>query len=133
MQPTSITVRGFRDMPEATRRAVLAMATALTDFIRSPKWWVSWYAHKSALPGGDVGFEIHTPWWISGQTWGPDGSQDIICAAVAAPTAEDAKAYILASHDDPPDDLAWRFVEPRPADWQPFCDRFPRADWMRWI
>jgi len=25
-----------------------------------------------------------------------------------------------------------RFVTQKPADWSPFSDRFPRADWMQW-
>lgn len=90
----------------------------------STRWWVSWY---SSGP-----FEYHGPWWITGQEIG-GAARRTICGAVLAPSADDAKAVIYAAHDEPrPTIVDWRFTDPRDADWVPFGERFPRADWMRW-
>lgn len=124
--PVTISVHGWDDMPDVTQKAIAAMAIAVRDFLESPKWWVGWEA-------ADMAFEIHTPWWISGYACYDDENLPTICAAVAAETEEDAKAYIIASHDTPPDDLQWRFCEERRKDWQPFSSRFPRGDWMKWL
>jgi hypothetical protein len=88
---------------------------------------VSWYAHPK------VGWEYHGPWWVSGrrpidEDW---TMQDMCCAAVVAECEEAAKQVIVDSHDEPVE-LEWRFVEARGDAWEPFCDRFPRAGWMRW-
>lgn len=94
----------------------------MTEF---KSFWLSWYC-----PGYLMGmFELHSPWWISGSTM--DGAWTI-CAAVRAANEDAAKAVILASYDDPPDTLKWRFVEEQRQEWSPFCDRFTRADWMQW-
>lgn len=90
-----------------------------------PKWWISWY--DTGVP-----FTLETPWWISGYVVWPD-EQATICAAVAAPDAEAAMKIIRDAHDTAPGTIQWRFVDERPVDWQPFTDRFPRADWMKWI
>ena len=84
-------------------------------------FWVSWYAH--AVP-----FEWNGPWWISGCRG--DGV-DTICAAVMATSEEDARQKIVKAHDKPVE-LEWRFSNEQAADWMPFCERFPGADWMRW-
>jgi hypothetical protein len=89
------------------------------------RWWVSWYATKSAGP-----FTLHTPWWESG--WRMSDDAGTVVAAVLAPTEDAAKEVVLAAHDARPAALEWRFVNSRPADWTPFCDRFQRANWMRW-
>lgn len=85
-------------------------------------YWVSFVMHER------ISFELHTPWWRSGYT--PDG-EPIICAAVLAYDEDDAKRAVVAAHDSHVI-LDWRFVEERPLGWSPFCDRFRRADWMKW-
>ena len=94
-------------------------------------WWVSWYEHGSRKNGdfeSGVAFELHTPWWISGERL--DG-QTTIVAAVKARNEAEAKRVVLRAHDKPVR-LNWRFVNARPDDWSPFCDRFTRAKWMQW-
>lgn len=92
------------------------------------RWWVSWW-HLCGL--GE--FELTSPWWISGFRDSGDGSDaDSICAAVLAATPDAAREVVLSSYDVRPAALGWRFVEQMPADWSPFCDRFPQADWMGW-
>jgi len=118
----TIQAHGWDDMPKATQKALITMAHAVVDFAESPKWWISWEAT-------DLAFEIHTPWWTSGVS----DNADMICAAVFAETEEDAKRYVINSHDNPPSDLKWRFCFEKPKDWQPFSGRFPRRDWMKWI
>ncbi len=87
------------------------------------RYWVSWY--------GDNGiFELHSPWWISGQRCSDDAYT--FCAAVIADSEEAAQAVIVDAHDDKSIELEWRFCEPRAEDWSPFCDRFQRRDWMVW-
>lgn len=88
-------------------------------------YWISWIG-----PVG--GFELHWPWWISGYRLGDEEDTPTICAAVKAKNENAAKEVILASHDDKPKDIEWRFCNERPDGWEPFCDRFPRADWMQW-
>jgi len=93
--------------------------------ISEPKpYWVSFESYLR-------GFEYHGPWWISGET--EDGAK-LVCAAVMATDEEDARHTIYASFDEPHyEGPNWfRFVEVRPASWNPFGDRFPKADWMKW-
>jgi hypothetical protein len=89
------------------------------------KYWISWYC-----PFGRMGkFELHSPWWVSGE------SEDAftICAAVQAKNEPEAKQIIRQCHDEPrPNTIHWRFCDQRAEDWSPFCDRFPRASWMKW-
>lgn len=92
------------------------------------RWWVSWYGAKG------VAFTLHTPWWISGYRCDSEDGEDdtpTICAAVIAESEEAAKRLIVGSHDSPVK-LKWRFVNVRPSCWSPFCERFPKADWMQW-
>lgn len=87
------------------------------------RFWLSWY-------GGDVEFELDTPWWTSG--WRCDDNAPTIVAAVIAPDAEAAKALVVAAHRAPVE-LEWRFCDEQPAGWHPFGNtRFPRLPWMRW-
>jgi hypothetical protein len=86
-------------------------------------YWVSWYADE------DVAFTLNTPWWCTG--WRCADGAATVCAAVKAMNEYDAKDVIVAAHDDLVS-LEWRFVNERPDEWSPFCDRFPRADWMVW-
>ena len=90
-------------------------------------FWVSWNQRKEYSE-----FTLDTPWWVSG--WSIDDSYSTICAAVRAESEDRAKELVLSAFDQRPieDRFEWRFVEERPEDWQPFGDRFPRADWMKW-
>jgi len=91
-------------------------------------WWISWW-YK--LPRkGPWTFELHSPWWCSGGR-SSDGMKSI-CAAVQAPDEAAALEIIYAAYDKRPRDIDFRFVEARPNDWSPFCERFPHADWMQW-
>ena len=88
-------------------------------------YWVSWYD----LHYGK--WELHSPWWVSGERL-HDGAQTI-CAAIRAPSPDAAMIMIEQAHDEPrPLPLEFRFVDERPDDWSPFCDRFQRAAWMKW-
>lgn len=87
-------------------------------------YWLSWWMKEA-----DGAFELHSPWWISGER--PDGSRPVV-AAVRAESEEAAKEAVMAAYDRRPAALEWRFCEPRPADWSPFGSRFPRAGWMQW-
>lgn len=87
-------------------------------------YWLSWWWAP------DIGeFELHSPWWISGQRL--DGARSVV-AAIRAPDEAAAKQVVMESHEAPPASIEWRFCERRPEDWAPFCDRLPRADWMQW-
>lgn len=88
-------------------------------------FWISWYSPNEP-------FTLHSPWWISGCTEDSDGEQfDIICAAVKADSEEDAKELIRACYDEY-QDINFRFASLKSDDWVPFCDRFPKGDWMEW-
>lgn len=88
------------------------------------RFWISWYE-----PDGS-GFELHAPWWISGFRCNDDANT--ICAAVIARDEDAAKGVICDAHDDPDGHIEWRFCTEKGDDWEPFCERFPRADWMQW-
>jgi hypothetical protein len=88
------------------------------------RWWVSWWCPDD-LYGT---FELHSPWWVSGER---DGARSI-CAAVMADSEYGAKAIIAKSHDDDPGDIEWRCCDERTDDWEPFNTRFRRAAWMQW-
>jgi hypothetical protein len=90
-------------------------------------FWISWN-HRESYGA----FTLETPWWVSGRAG--DDSYDIICAAVCAADENEAREQILRTYDKRPTTrhFVWRFASERPRDWQPFCDRFPKADWMKW-
>lgn len=88
------------------------------------RWWVSWW-HKPSM--GD--FELHSPWWVSGFD---EGGSESVCAAIIADSERSARRMILAAYDKKPRSIEFRFCNARPGDWNPFCGRFPRADWMQW-
>lgn len=92
-------------------------------------YWVSWYSV------GDFTYE--GPWWISGKACQllADGSIkdiDMLVAAVMATSEENAKQIIVDAHADKAAKIEWRFVNEKAADWDPFCSRFERQDWMQW-
>ena len=78
-------------------------------------------------------FEYHGPWWVSGYGFDAEGNeQPCVCMAVVAADEDAARKVALDSFDEPPTIVEWRFCSDRAADWDPFCDRFERAQWMRW-
>ena len=94
-------------------------------------YWVSWYCPNDLMGK----FELHSPWWVSGETMEDDDGKFsfTICAAVQAPDEDGAKRLIEMAHDEPrPRNLEWRFVTEKPRDWSPGSGRFPLADWMKW-
>lgn len=99
--------------------------TIVTPPQTARRWWLSWYHDRTR------GFELTSPWWTS-PWWISREGFDIICAAVVAASRHAAEEIILSAYDDRPDGLRWRFAEEQAANWSPFGDRFPRADWMRW-
>lgn len=129
--PTFIHTDGI--YPRDLCLACLAMREAAVDqsikrehaAMDGRRFWVSWYATHGA-------FEYHGPWWISGQRMADDAAT--VCAAVIAADEQAAREIIAAAHDKQvdPSMIEWRFVEIKPADWSPFGERFPRADWMQW-
>ena len=90
-------------------------------------FWVSWYC-----PHDLSGFELNSPWWISGYIFDEDEGidVDIICSAIKAENEHLAAMKIYESFDQRPDHINFRFIEERPDDWSPYCDRFPKANWM---
>lgn len=92
------------------------------------RWWLSFYA---CVPLKH--FEYHGPWWISGEICDTVGTQ-IVCLAVVARDESSAIEIIRRAYDHKkrPAILDLRFCEERSAQWKPFTDRFPKANWMRW-
>lgn len=91
-------------------------------------YWLSWW-HEVTLMSE---FELHTPWWQTGRRDFAKESYAIsVVAAVRADSFAAAKALVVASYDETPV-LEWRFIEEKPRSWSPFCERFPRAEWMKW-
>lgn len=86
------------------------------------RWWISWY-------GNGTPFTLDSPWWISGYR-GSDGVPTF-CAAVVAEDEKSAKAVVAMAYDKPWD-VDWRFANERDSNWSPFCERFPKTDWMTW-
>lgn len=87
-------------------------------------FWLSWYHPIKA-----GGFELNSPWWISGSRFEPEA--DTIVAAVKAVDEDDAWEIIRAAYDTPPEEIEKRFCKVLEAQ-EPFSERFPRADWMVW-
>lgn len=91
-------------------------------------YWISWYSPKSL-----GGWELHSPWWVSGYTYFGEEEVPAICAAVMAIDEKEAKDKIYRSYDElPKEAIEWRFVNERSEDWSPFSERFPQAAWMKW-
>lgn len=87
-------------------------------------FWLSWY-HDPAFSA----FELHSPWWISGEQ--DDGTKSIV-AAVKAASAHEARNIILRAYDDLGEKLQFRFCCEKPSFWDPFGELYPRAEWMIW-
>jgi hypothetical protein len=88
-------------------------------------FWVSWY-HRYSYGA----FELNSPWWISG--FGPASDSHTVCAAVRAHRVTQAIGKVIDAYDTLPINLKIRFCEQKEKGWSPFCDRFPKADWMEW-
>ena len=84
------------------------------------RFWLSWYNRNS--------FTLVWPWWVSGH----QGDASIVCAAIQARDERAARDVIEQAMDNPEQQIEWRFCNERAAGWSPFCERFPRADWMMW-
>jgi hypothetical protein len=93
--------------------------------VNETTFWLSWYVKDEA-------FELHSPWWVSGYRCEEDGDTPTVCAAVRATSEDGAKAKIVAAHDDKSVQIEWRFCSDKGPDYNPFNDRFERADWMVW-
>jgi hypothetical protein len=97
---------------------------------KGPKWWVSWYLPDDLYDT----FEMHAPWWVTGQTFA-DAEERVaytVCAALRGASEQVVKEQVLSCYDQRPEAIEWRFVNERPSSWSPFSERFPRADWMQW-
>ena len=88
-------------------------------------FWISWY-HLETFSA----FELNFPWWISGVRCCDDA--ETVCAAVKAESEAQARELVYCSYDTRPEKIEFRFCNDRPAEWSPFCDRFPKAEWMKW-
>lgn len=94
------------------------------------RWWVSWWHSHSEL--GE--FELHLPWWFSGES--EEGRS--VCAAIIAGSEHEARAAVFVCYDKPPKEIDFRFVDERPEDWSPWdlpnggTSRFQKAKWMQW-
>lgn len=89
-------------------------------------YWLSW-EHEPDRMGA---FELHSPWWVSGETI--EGYTKTICAAVRAPSVDAAWDLIAESYDKCPGAIPIRFCQRKGDDWSPYSERFPRAEWMQW-
>lgn len=85
--------------------------------------WLSWW-HDFETMGE---FELHTPWWVSGEDM--QGRKSIV-AAIPTDNPETAAKLVMASFDKKPKSLDFRFNSVKRG--SPFCDRFMPAKWMRW-
>ncbi len=90
-------------------------------------YWISWWTHEH-----EGAYELHSPWWVTGERHGRNAARSI-CAGVKAKNVEAAKELIKSSYNNNAQDLEWRFIETMPVEWSPFNDRFPKADWMKWV
>lgn len=98
-----------------------------------------WYWLSFWLLREHMGFELHSPWWISGYRDNEkepveSGWMDkSICCAVRASSEEEAKEMIRRAFDvRPVKELEWRFCEQQDEKASPFSSRFNKADWMVW-
>lgn len=87
------------------------------------RYGVSW-----VVPPGS--FEYDGPWWMNGKT---GEGRSVVYAAVVAATPEAAKKVISDAHGiDSGMSIEWGTIYEEADDWSPFCERFPRASWMKW-
>lgn len=98
------------------------------------EYWISWYSDHE-----EGGFELYSPWWVTGYAPGPDGdfSDTIFVGAVRAETEEEAWDKIAQSYDSPPPSgVRQRFIEKfdpgEKKPWEHEGGRFSLAEWMVW-
>lgn len=95
-------------------------------------YWISWIQ----TPDMPI-FESNIPWWIidmddmGGIKIGVD-ERYTICAAIKAMNEKSAIEEIKSLFDEIPQKISFKFVTQKEKGWSPFCNRFKRADWMRW-
>ena len=119
-QSASLMLDHIADTYRTSRRRSAVEAPTGSPF------WVGWWEHMT------VGFTLSTPWWQSTFRQISDTElQPMVCAAVMATSANDAKAKILHAHDVPVE-LDWAFVKEQPRGWVPYTDIFPMRVGMRW-
>jgi hypothetical protein len=85
--------------------------------------WLSWWHDPTTM--GE--FEMHTPWWVSGEDM---RGRKAIIAAIPTDDPEKAAKIVMKSFDKKPKSLEFRFNSVKQG--SPFCDRFRPAKWMRW-
>jgi hypothetical protein len=91
------------------------------------RYWISFEVPTDLMSQ----FEYHGPWWISG--FSLDETIQTVCAAMIADNPREAEQAFRSAFDDPKVALGeLRFCSDKGDDWEPFCDRFPRAKWMQW-
>ena len=90
-------------------------------------YWISWWHNEKYGP-----FELHSPWWVSGERGEDEHTEWSVCAAIKAKNEHDARSIILKCYDSLPDDLEFRFCTEFAQDKSPFSERFPKAEWMKW-
>lgn len=96
------------------------------------EYWISW----TSVMEDEGGFELHSPWWVSGWSITEDDKEEsIFVGAIRADSEEDAWAKIAAAYDTPPEKgVNQRFIEElkAPYPWEHESPRFPLGDWMDW-
>ena len=92
------------------------------------KYWVSW-RHYAEM--GDFIFKDENPCWETGELY---AGRPIITYVVAIKTFDEylAKKEVFNAYDQQVEEIDFIFAVKKPAKWSPFCERFPRADWMVW-
>ena len=86
------------------------------------KYWISWYHAEDFTP-----FTLDTAWWVSGEDM---NNRQTICAAIFSDHVALAHQQIQMLYDATPKEIEFRFCEEKPDEWTPYCERFPKAEWM---
>lgn len=98
------------------------------------EYWISWTSCFDV----DGGFELHSPWWISGWSYNEkDQEESVFVGAIRADSEDEAFAKISAAYDAVPDGgVSRRFIEIFEKDekkpWEREGGRFQLGDWMEW-
>lgn len=100
-------------------------AIALMNSSDMEPFWVSFWVKDADLNA----FEIHFPWWITGQSMGDDSS---ICVALYAKDSEHAKTLVEESFDEGHSLTEWRFAQPCAVDIESSGRFTINREWMVW-
>lgn len=98
------------------------------------EYWISW----SSIMEDDGGFELRSPWWVSGWNITKDNKEEsIFVGAIRADSEEEAWKKIAEAYDTPPENgVNQRFIQVMSGDeerpWEREGTRFPLGDWMEW-